>query len=138
MTSPTQIVQNLTAPEVKGGAAERLLNLPRSSLQIQSKGISFFHILQVIGVLGPYGPLWLVQVRQVNSLVFCCTSSSVEIPIFPVEIVNEKSFKFTDTLNTAVQERQVILVNQDLLEDFENQFWILKHSFIPSDSDLEF
>lgn len=40
------------------------------------------------------------------------------IPKFTVEIVNEKSFRLADVLNTAVQERQVMPVNQDLLEDF--------------------
>lgn len=58
------------------------------------------------------------------------------IPKFTVEIVNEKSFRLADVLNTAVQERQVMPINQDLLEDFEKQFWSLKHLFNLSDSDL--
>lgn len=36
--------------------------------------------------------------------------SLVVIPKFTVEIVNEKSFRLADVLNTAVQERQVMPV----------------------------
>lgn len=41
------------------------------------------------------------------------------IPKFTVEIVNETSFRLADVLNTAVQEKQGMPVNQDLLEVFE-------------------
>lgn len=58
------------------------------------------------------------------------------IPKFTVEIVNEKSFRFADALNTAVQERQVMPVNQDVLEDFKKQFWNLKSLFNHSHSEL--
>lgn len=58
------------------------------------------------------------------------------IPKFTVEIVNEKSFRLADVLNTAVQEMQVRPVNHNLLEVFEKQFWSFRSLFNPSDSEL--